>query len=148
MGYVRVTRHNVVMVIIFKLDQHQTQQCVAEFTNVRLWQFDLDVCVCVCLCVKVKWCVSRPTISWIVSVGLCTGETRNTLWPTRTCCCEDVSSATQRPATVWLFLQVCMCVHEHVKASMWCVNEAVCNHQCFLSRSWHQANAEQWSHQV
>lgn len=67
--------------------------------------------ICVCLCVQVRWCVSPPTTSWTVSAGLCTGKIKNTPWPTRTCCYEDVSFATLRPATAWSSSQVCAQVY-------------------------------------
>lgn len=88
---------------------------LAQF-NGEFWADFLCMCFplpfqlwCSSLCVKVRWSVSPPTISWIVLGGRCTGRRKSTLWPTRTCFSEGVSSATQRPATAWSSLQVETC---------------------------------------
>ena len=59
------------------------------------------------LCLKARWYVSPPTTNWTVFPGPSIGETRNTLWPTRTCCCGAASSVTQRLAMAWSSSQVC-----------------------------------------
>lgn len=63
-----------------------------------------------CVYLQEKWCVSLPTTSSIVSVGLCIGKTVNTPSTTRTCCSEAAYCVTQRAAMASLYSQVCVSV--------------------------------------